>query len=63
MCVELAGYIPTRLTMIQVISGKLADHFPLMVFQTGSGTQSNMNANEVFHVYNHSLRILTVKNR
>ncbi len=30
-----------------VISGKLADHFPLVVFQTGSGTQSNMNANEV----------------
>ena len=32
---------------IQVISGKLVDHFPLVVFQTGSGTQSNMNANEV----------------
>lgn len=30
----------------QVISGKLIDHFPLVVFQTGSGTQSNMNANE-----------------
>jgi len=30
-----------------VISGKLTDHFPLVVFQTGSGTQSNMNANEV----------------
>ncbi|KAG6879733.1 hypothetical protein C0992_012336 [Termitomyces sp. T32_za158] len=30
-----------------VISGKLSDHFPLVVFQTGSGTQSNMNANEV----------------
>lgn len=29
-----------------VISGKLIDHFPLVVFQTGSGTQSNMNANE-----------------
>lgn len=32
---------------MQVISGKLIDHFPLVVFQTGSGTQSNMNANEV----------------
>lgn len=31
----------------EVISGKLVDHFPLVVFQTGSGTQSNMNANEV----------------
>lgn len=30
-----------------VISGELDDHFPLVVFQTGSGTQSNMNANEV----------------
>ena len=31
----------------QVISGELNDHFPLVVWQTGSGTQSNMNANEV----------------
>lgn len=31
----------------EVISGKLDDHFPLRVWQTGSGTQSNMNANEV----------------
>jgi fumarate hydratase class II len=31
----------------EVISGKLLEHFPLVVFQTGSGTQSNMNANEV----------------
>ena len=31
----------------EVITGKLDDHFPLVVFQTGSGTQSNMNANEV----------------
>ena len=30
-----------------VIDGKLDDEFPLVVFQTGSGTQSNMNANEV----------------
>ncbi|KAG8786091.1 fumarase fum1 [Serendipita sp. 397] len=30
----------------EVINGKLADHFPLVVFQTGSGTQSNMNVNE-----------------
>lgn len=31
----------------RVISGELIDHFPLVVWQTGSGTQSNMNSNEV----------------
>ena len=31
----------------EVIAGKLNDHFPLRIWQTGSGTQSNMNANEV----------------
>jgi fumarate hydratase class II len=31
----------------EVVAGKLHDHFPLVVWQTGSGTQSNMNANEV----------------
>jgi fumarate hydratase class II len=31
----------------EVISGALDDHFPLVIWQTGSGTQSNMNANEV----------------
>jgi fumarate hydratase, class II len=31
----------------EVVDGKLNDHFPLVVWQTGSGTQSNMNANEV----------------
>ncbi len=31
----------------EVLAGKLADHFPLVVWQTGSGTQSNMNMNEV----------------
>ncbi len=31
----------------EVLSGKYSDHFPLVVFQTGSGTQSNMNVNEV----------------
>jgi len=31
----------------EVIAGKLDDHFPLVVWQTGSGTQTNMNANEV----------------
>jgi fumarate hydratase class II len=31
----------------EIITGKLNDHFPLVVWQTGSGTQSNMNVNEV----------------
>ena len=31
----------------KVINGTLKDHFPLVIWQTGSGTQSNMNCNEV----------------
>ena len=31
----------------EIIGGKLNDHFPLVIWQTGSGTQSNMNMNEV----------------
>jgi fumarate hydratase class II len=47
------GLLPTeKLNLIvqaadEVISGRLDDHFPLHVWQTGSGTQTNMNANEV----------------
>lgn len=40
----------------EVIEGKLDDHFPLVVWQTGSGTQSNMNANEV--ISNRAIEIL-----
>ena len=40
----------------EVISGKLNDHFPLKVWQTGSGTQSNMNVNEV--ISNRAIEIL-----
>lgn len=40
----------------EVIDGKMYDHFPLVVFQTGSGTQSNMNANEV--ISNRAIEIL-----
>ncbi|AZQ66297.1 class II fumarate hydratase [Silicimonas algicola] len=40
----------------EVVAGKLDDHFPLVVWQTGSGTQSNMNANEV--VSNRAIEIL-----
>ena len=52
-----ASVVPSRMTdeklkvisaaCDEVISGSLNDHFPLVVWQTGSGTQSNMNANEV----------------
>jgi len=31
----------------EIIAGKLSEHFPLVVWQTGSGTQTNMNINEV----------------
>ena len=40
----------------EVIEGKLNDHFPLVVWQTGSGTQSNMNANEV--ISNRAIELL-----
>jgi fumarate hydratase, class II len=41
----------------EVIDGKLDDHFPLFVWQTGSGTQSNMNANEV--ISNRAIEMLS----
>ena len=47
------GMLPADLVALitraadEVIEGKLDDHFPLFVWQTGSGTQTNMNANEV----------------
>lgn len=47
------GELPSEITSPiikaaeEVIAGKLNEHFPLVVFQTGSGTQSNMNVNEV----------------
>ena len=49
---ELGQLPPEKVRLIvqaadEVIAGTLDDHFPLVVFQTGSGTQSNMNANEV----------------
>ena len=40
----------------EVIQGKLDDHFPLVIWQTGSGTQSNMNSNEV--IANRAIQIL-----
>ena len=40
----------------EVISGKLNEHFPLKVWQTGSGTQTNMNVNEV--IANRAIEIL-----
>ncbi|MBI2161140.1 MAG: class II fumarate hydratase, partial [Candidatus Rokubacteria bacterium] len=40
----------------EVIGGRLDDHFPLVVWQTGSGTQTNMNANEV--IANRAIELL-----
>ncbi len=50
---EDLGKLPSDITRLieqaadEVIDGKLDEHFPLRVWQTGSGTQTNMNANEV----------------
>ena len=44
----------------EIIKGKLDDHFPLVVWQTGSGTQSNMNVNEVIANRAHQLAGKTV---
>src|SRR3954447_13810263 len=49
---QLGSLDARRMTAIvpaaqEVIDGKLDEHFPLLVWQTGSGTQSNMNVNEV----------------
>ena len=43
----------------EIITGKLDDHFPLKVWQTGSGTQTNMNVNEV--ISNRAIEILKGK--
>lgn len=51
---ELAG--PIRQAVDEVIEGKLDDHFPLVVWQTGSGTQTNMNFNEV--IANRAIEIM-----
>ena len=40
----------------EVVAGKLDDHFPLVVWQTGSGTQTNMNCNEV--IANRAIQIM-----
>lgn len=40
----------------QIIAGQLWDHFPLVVWQTGSGTQTNMNVNEV--ISNRAIQLL-----
>src|SRR5271170_6938450 len=49
---ELGKLAPEKTRLIvqaadEVVEGKLDDHFPLRIWQTGSGTQTNMNANEV----------------
>ncbi len=50
----LAGAI--RQAADEVIDGRLGDHFPLVVWQTGSGTQTNMNVNEV--IANRAIELL-----
>lgn len=56
MCMYNANKISFKI-MLQVIDGSLyADHFPLVIWQTGSGTQSNMNVNEV--ISNRAIEIM-----
>lgn len=55
---DLDGRVGTAITAAcdAVIAGDLDDHFPLVVWQTGSGTQTNMNLNEV--IANHAIAAL-----
>ncbi|MDX1906602.1 MAG: class II fumarate hydratase [Bacteroidia bacterium] len=58
---RLAGFPTEKADIIstvcdEILAGKLDDHFPLVVWQTGSGTQSNMNVNEV--ISNRAIEIL-----
>ena len=56
-CVPTAAHLPPPVHgHPQVIAGTLAEHFPLVVFQTGSGTQTNMNVNEV--ISNRAIQLL-----
>ncbi len=55
MTLSPCAFLTLRLLQ-EVSEGKLMDHFPLVVFQTGSGTQSNMNVNEV--IANRAIEIL-----
>jgi len=57
-----AGVLPKNKTLLigkvcdEILKGKLDDYFPLVVWQTGSGTQSNMNVNEVIAYRGHVLK-------
>ncbi|MBO0806468.1 MAG: class II fumarate hydratase [Nocardiopsaceae bacterium] len=55
---RLPGWMADLIARVadEVIDGKLDDHFPLRVWQTGSGTQSNMNVNEV--ISNRAIQLL-----
>ena len=45
----------------EILEGKLDDQFPLVVWQTGSGTQSNMNVNEVVAYRAHVIQWRLIK--
>ena len=57
-----AGLLPKNKTVLigkvcdEILKGQLNDYFPLVVWQTGSGTQSNMNVNEVIAYRGHVLK-------
>ncbi|RZJ37405.1 MAG: class II fumarate hydratase, partial [Brevundimonas sp.] len=54
--VRALGIVKRAAAETNMALGKLDDHFPLVVWQTGSGTQSNMNANEV--ISNRAIQML-----
>ncbi|HET6993746.1 MAG TPA: lyase family protein, partial [Chitinophagaceae bacterium] len=57
-----AGILPKNKSVLigkvcdEILEGQLDDYFPLVVWQTGSGTQSNMNVNEVIAYRGHVLK-------
>src|SRR3982750_260192 len=59
---QQAGVLPEEKSQLigkvcdEILEGKLDDYFPLVVWQTGSGTQSNMNVNEVIAYRGHVLK-------
>ena len=47
MCSFIPVFFDIAAALVETLAGKLDGHFPLVVWQTGSGTQTNMNVNEV----------------
>lgn len=50
VCDEVPPHLLNTFIIIKIMHDKLTEHFPLKIWQTGSGTQTNMNINEVWLV-------------